>query len=144
MRNPQRSVDSLLHVSALLIPLSKSINQFTKRGVHGYSNVYINKTLMHIIMVVTYSCLATDPQPLPKRVLHRQRSIAYSLNFHNFLVSLSSSSSSLRLLQRFLPFVFSFSNVFQKEANTQDVTNPLHCIKYVWDVPFLFDCLSYF
>jgi hypothetical protein len=43
-------------------------------------------------------CLTTGPQPLPKRVLQRVRSSASSFNFQYPIVSLRSSSSSLRLL----------------------------------------------
>jgi hypothetical protein len=43
-------------------------------------------------------CLATGPQPLPKRVLHRGRSGASPFNFRYLLISLRSSSSCLHLI----------------------------------------------
>lgn len=49
--------------------------------------------------------------PLPLRVLHRARSSASSLNLKYPLVSLRSSSSSLRLLSR-LPVTSTFPSIF--------------------------------
>ena len=56
-------------------------------------------------------CQTTGPKPLPKRFLHIVRSRASSFNRQYPLLSLSSSSSFLRLLSRLLvtsicPFIF--------------------------------------
>ena len=51
-------------------------------------------------------CLTTDPQPLPKKVLHRVLSTASSINFHYPLFSIRLSSSNLHLLPR-LPVILS-------------------------------------
>jgi len=54
-----------------------------------------------------HMCLATVPQPLPKRVLQRVRSGGFSFNYQYFLVSKRSRSSSLHLLPRlFNPSIF--------------------------------------
>jgi hypothetical protein len=54
------------------------------------------------IRSVYYSvvCLATGPQPLPKRVLHTMQSSAFAFNSEYHLFYLRSSSSSLSLLRR--------------------------------------------
>ena len=55
-------------------------------------------------------CLRTGPKPLPKRALHIVRSRASSFKWEYPLLSLSSSSSFLRLLPRLVtsvpPFIF--------------------------------------
>jgi len=63
-------------------------------------------------------CLTTGSQPLPEPVLHTVRSSASSFNSPYSLVSLGSSSSSLRFIPRLtvtliLP-LSSLQNVFQK------------------------------
>ena len=57
------------------------------------------------------TCQTTGPKPLPKRFLHTVRSTASSFNWQYPALSLSSSSSFLRLLPRLLvtsicPFIF--------------------------------------
>ena len=47
-------------------------------------------------------CHTAGPQPIPKRVLHRVRSSAFSFNFQYPLFSLRLPSSCLRLLPRLL------------------------------------------
>ena len=54
--------------------------------------------MVHFLSIV---CLTTDPQSLPKRVLHRDRLNASSFNLQCPLISLRSSCSFLRLLLRF-------------------------------------------
>ena len=56
-------------------------------------------------------CLTTGPQPLPKQVLHIERSSAFSFNFLQPFVTLSSSSIYLRLLPH-LPVTSVFSYTF--------------------------------
>jgi hypothetical protein len=69
----------------------------------------------------------TGPQPLPKRVVHRARSNALSINFQSLLVSLITSISCLSFLPRLpVPYILNsifFNGVFQKAVPTQDVTN---------------------
>ena len=55
-------------------------------------------------------CLATGPQPHPKRVLHTVRSTASTFNFQYLLVPLRSSGSCLRLLIR-LPVASIFPSI---------------------------------
>jgi hypothetical protein len=56
--------------------------------------------LIHLVV-----CLTTGPKPLPKRALHIVRSTASSFKWGYPLLSLSSSSSFLRLLPR-LPVTY--------------------------------------
>ena len=63
-------------------------------------------SLIHLVV-----CLTTGPNPLPKRALHIVRSRASSFKWEYPLLSLRSSSSSLRLLPRLPvtsipPFIF--------------------------------------
>ena len=80
-------------------------------------NKYIHSTV----------CPTTGSQPLPKRVLHRVLSSAFS--FENPLLSLRSSSSCLRLLPRLpvtsISFTLSFNKALYKAVPTQNVTNPV-------------------
>jgi len=55
--------------------------------------------------------ITTGPKPLPKRVLHRMRSSASSVNLQYPLLCLRSSSSYLRLPPR-APLYLSFNYVF--------------------------------
>ena len=69
---------------------------------------WVIRTLVSSLSVI---CQTTGPKPLPKRFLHIVRSRASSFNWHYPLLSLSSSSSFLRLLPRLLvtsicPFIF--------------------------------------
>ena len=63
---------------------------------------------------------STNPQPLPKHVLHRLRPTAYSSNFQHHLFSLKSSGSCLRILPRLpvtsiLPAIFHSVRCFRKQ-----------------------------
>jgi len=71
-------------------------------------------TLINILIIQSAHSLTTDPQPLPKPVLHRLRSSASSFNFQYRLVSLRSSSSCLHLLPRLSHSSpsLTFNNVF--------------------------------
>ena len=93
-------------------------------------------------------CQTTGPKPLPKRFLHIVRSRASSFNWQYPLLSLSSSSSFLRLLPRLLvtsicPFIFPsiicFSRQFlrkmwpiQLEINILPIDN--FEVKVVWNL----------
>ena len=61
-------------------------------------------TLYHTVHIHSLFCLTTGPKPLPKQLIHRERSSASSSNF-NCLFSLRLSSSCLRNLPR-LPVTF--------------------------------------
>jgi len=65
-------------------------------------------------------CLTTGPKPPPKRCLHIERSRASSFKWEYPLLSLSSSSSFLRLLPRLLatsisPFIFLSITCFRRQ-----------------------------
>ena len=65
-------------------------------------------------------CLATGPQPLPKRLCHRVRSSSSSFDLQCILFSLRPSSSFLRLLPRrtvtsILPSTFSSITCFRRK-----------------------------
>jgi len=65
-------------------------------------------------------CLTTGPKPPPKRCIHIVRSRASSFKWKYPLLSLSSSSSFLRLLPRLLatsisPFIFPSITCFRKQ-----------------------------
>ena len=65
-------------------------------------------------------CLTTGPKPPPKRFLHIVRSRASSFKWEYPLLSLRSSSSSLRLLPRLLatsisPFIFPSITCFRRQ-----------------------------
>jgi len=62
----------------------------------GETFIYFCET----VIIHSAFCLASGPQPLPKRVLHTVRFSASSFNFDYPLLSLRSSSSYLRLLLR--------------------------------------------
>jgi hypothetical protein len=68
--------------------------------------------------------LTTDPQPHPKRVIHRVRSSASSFNFLHPLVSLRSSSSCLRIRPLLLvPSTFTSITCCQKAVvPTKEIT----------------------
>jgi hypothetical protein len=80
---------------------------------------------IHFIHLVV--CLTTGPKSLPKRALYIVRSRASCFRCEYPLLSLRSSSSSLRLLPRLPvtsipPFIF-YSITCRR---TQNVTNPVH------------------
>jgi len=62
--------------------------------------------LLHVLyfivrtLFITWSCLATDPQTHPKRILHRVRSKASSFRFQHLFSSTRPSISCLHLLPR--------------------------------------------
>jgi hypothetical protein len=85
-------------------------------------------------------CLATCPQPVPKRVLHRVRFSAFSFHF----ISLRSCISCLHPVPR-PSFYLSSNNVFQKIVSTQNVTNPVSLLSYccMHDIPLLLDSVIF-
>ena len=77
-----------------------------------YCNIYSN--------YYSVCCLTTGPKPLPKRFLHMVRSKASSFKCEYPLLSLSSSSSFLRLLPRLLvttisPFILPSITCFRRQ-----------------------------
>ena len=66
------------------------------------------------IIIHSIVCL-TNPQPLPKPVVHTARSTASSFNFQCPLFSLRSSTSCLRLLPR-IPVTSNFRYIFPSET----------------------------
>ena len=68
--------------------------------------IHLSCSFIHLLV-----CITTGPRPLPKRALHIVRSRASSFKWEYPLLSLSSSSSFLRLLSRLPvtsipPFIF--------------------------------------
>ena len=92
----------------------------------------------------SFCSLTSGPKPLPKPFLHRVRVSASSFNFQHSPLSLSLSSSCLRLLSR-LPatssLYLSFNNVLYTTVPTQDVTNPVSILSLycTLDLPVLLD-----
>jgi len=91
---------------------------FTKRPIFFY-------------LWISYSCLTTSPQPLPKPVLHTVRSSVSSSNFQYRLICLSSYSSKYLTSyssssRHFYPsFYLSFHNVLYMTVSLHVVTNPV-------------------
>ena len=80
-----------------------------------YIYIYI-----YIYISTSVICQTTGPKPLPKRFLHIVRSRASSFNWKYPLLSLRSSSSSLRFLPRLLvisicPFIFPSITCFRRQ-----------------------------
>jgi hypothetical protein len=76
--------------------------------------------LYHTIHIHSLFCLTTGPNPIPKRLIQRERPIATSFNFYYHLFSLMLSSSCLRNLPRFpvtftLPPIYPSSTCFRRQ-----------------------------
>jgi hypothetical protein len=81
---------------------------FVKFGIGEFHyDLYRTSKLGYIHYAV---CLATGPKLLPQRFLHIGRSRTSSFNFQYLTVSLTPSSSYLRLLPR-LPVPYTFSSI---------------------------------
>jgi hypothetical protein len=85
------TIISLLHVAAHL----------------GCYQGFSSTRMREVVFIHFIVCLRTASLPLPKRALHRVRDGASSFTFHYPLLSLSPSSTCLRLLPR-LPFTSIF------------------------------------
>jgi hypothetical protein len=84
------------------------------------------KHITTVTFIHSIVCLTIGLEPLPNRVLHKVRSNDFFFNFQYPIISLKSSTISLRfrpllpsnaILLSFLP------SVFQKAVPMQDVTN---------------------
>jgi hypothetical protein len=92
-------------------------------------------------------CLTSGPKPLPNGALHAVRSRASSIKWDYTVLSLSSSSSFLRLRPRFYvtsipPFIFHLIT----RCRRQNVTKPF-CLPFTYfmqDIPLILDSKSYF
>jgi len=100
------------------------------RQTHGQARLINPDVLFSIVLIsFIYSVvsLTTGPSPLPKAVLHRLQSSAYSLKFQCILFSLRSSSSCLCLLPRLLvPSIFPSITCFRRQffARCDDSSYP--------------------
>jgi hypothetical protein len=87
--------------------------------------------------------LTTRPRPLPKRVLHRVRSIASSFKIRFFRVSIHYLVTSLPSSSR--PFYLSFSNFVLESSSHTNVTNPFSLpSKYFSVMPSKFRTVTMF
>jgi hypothetical protein len=84
------------------------------------------------ISIYTVVCLTTDPQPLPKRLLHRVRSSASVFTFQYLFLSFISSSSCLRLLPRLL-VTFIISSIFPSITRFRR-----QCLRNMWPIQLVF------
>ena len=119
--------------------LSLAVFQFFDAGefVRSHYSVVVFLSCVQLCVILTknsfvnlFCSLTTGPETLGKRVDHRMGARVPSFNFQDPIVSLTSSSSRLRLFHRppvtSIPsFYLSLNNVFQTAVPTQDVTKSI-------------------
>jgi len=111
-----------------------------QRGMHkcntNIRTVTPAETLIaYLIFIHSVFCLTTGPKPPPKRFLHTVRSRTSSFKWEYPLLSLRSSSSSLRLLPR-LPVTYIPPFIFPSITRCRK-----HFLRRMWPIQLAFRLL---
>jgi hypothetical protein len=115
---PQFHMQSLTHIDSQVTTLNSS---FQKSQGHRTP----------VIKIIISQCLSTGPQPLPKPVIHAARTSTSDLNLQHLLVSLSATTSCLRLHRRlFVPSKFPAITCFKSQFLRKMCPIQLDCHRF--------------